>query len=327
MVEPRRPIPCQVSPSRHTEWCRLLEAQHGVIAVEQLRSFSVGRNAITANLHAGRWRQVAPRVYATFTGPLSQEVRIAAALCYAGPEAILSHQTAAELWGMVRAVPGPVHVTVPYHCSAVSLPSLVIVHRSRAIRHIVVSAVQPLTSRADTVIDMAVAELSERAAMKQLTSLITDRQVATVQVREQLELRPPRRYRVALMQALNRIDQGVQSPLEELYAVDVEIAHGIPAARRQEPFLVDGRRLVEDAVYDNIGVPVTVRLDGSRHLLPEVALRDRRRGNVAALAGRTCLVFGWDELRDNPCRYSAEVAQALWGLGWQGPLRTCPRCS
>ncbi len=302
-------------------------AQHGVIAVDQLRSFSIGRNAITANLHAGRWQQVMPRVYATFTGPLPRDALVAAALCYGGPDSILSHQTAAERWGMVRAVEGPVHVTVPYHRSAVSQPALVVVHRSRAIRHIVVETEPPLTSRADTVIDVAVAELSERAAMKQLTALITNRAAATVQVRTQLELRPPPRYRAALLQALDRMEQGVQSPLEELFAVDVEIAHGIPSARRQEPFIVDGRRLIEDAVYDHMGIPLTVRLDGSTHLLPEVALRDRRRGNAAALAGRTCLVFGWDELTENPCRYSAEVAKALWGFGWHGPLRTCPRCS
>jgi hypothetical protein len=88
---------------------------------------------------------------------------------------------------------------------------------------------------------------------------------------------------------------------------------------------VDGRRLIEDAVYDNIGVPLTVRLNGGSHLLPEVAYRDRRRGNAAALAGRSCLVFGWDELCPDPCSAALEVARVLWRSGWNGPLRACPR--
>ena len=327
MATPRRPIPCQVDPARHGEWSRLLSCQHGVLAIAQLQQFSITRSAVTANVRAGRWQQVTDRVYATFTGTLTAEARIAAALCYAGPGAIVSHATAAELWGMLPATPGPVHVTVRYGCSAVSQPPLVICHRSRAMRYIAVDADPPLTSRADTAIDLAVAEPTARRAMHLLTALVTGRKAAASRVRGQLELRPPPRYRDALKRALDRIDSGVESPLEELYAVDVESAHGIPGARRQEPFVVDGRTLVEDAVYDPIGVPLTVRLDGSTHLRAEVAERDRRRDNAAELADRARLVFGWSEVSNRPCLAASEVVGVLRRYGWQGPLQLCPRCS
>jgi enoyl-CoA hydratase/carnithine racemase len=45
--------------------------------------------------------------------------------------------------------------------------------------------------------------------------------------------------------------------------------------------------LWEDAVYDQCGVPLTVRLDGRMHVLAHVAFRDRRRDNAAELAGRS----------------------------------------
>lgn len=325
MPQSRHQVPRRLDPDRHDEWRRLLALQSGVIDTDQLRDFGVSRHAITANVLAGRWQLVAPRVYATFTGPLPDDARNAAALSYAGPAALLSHRSAGILWGMCRPGGGPVHVTVPYGCSAVSQPPLVIVHRSRAFRHIAVPGLPPLTSRADTVVDLAVAEPTARDAMRVLTALVTARRAAPIQVRRRIEERPPRRFRRALTAALHRIETGVHSVLEEVYAVDVEAAHGLPAARRQDPFVVDDRVLIEDAVYDHVGVPLTVRLNGATHLLPEVAYRDRRRDNVSELAGRSRLIFGWTELSERPCHAAAEVAAVLRRWGWAGPLRICPR--
>ena len=137
---------------------------------------------------------------------------------------------------------------------------------------------------------------------------------------------PPPRYKRALEQAVSLVRTGVESMLEETYAVDVEGAHGLPGARRQAPFRVDGRILFEDAVYDHVGVPLTVRLDGRSHLEPDVVLRDRRRDNAAELAGRARLVFGWKELSSQPCSAALEVATVLYRHGWQGALRRCPKC-
>jgi len=222
--------------------------------------------------------------------------------------------------------PGPVHVTVPYQCSAISQPPLVVVHRSRAFRHIAVDGQPPLTSRSDTALDLAAAQPTVREAQRTLTDLLTGRRVAAERVCERLADRPPPRYKRALEQAVSLVRTGVESMLEEPYAVDVEGAHGLPGARRQAPFRVDGRTLFEDAVYDHVGVPLTVRLDGRSHLEPDVALRDRRRDNAAELAGRSRLVFGWKELSSRPCAAALEVAAVLYRHGWQGPLRRCPKC-
>jgi hypothetical protein len=97
----------------------------------------------------------------------------------------------------------------------VSQPPLVAVHRSRAFQHIAVAGEPPLTSRADTAIDLAVGEDKARDAQRVLTELITGRRVSAQQVRVRLAIRPPRRYRLALEQALNRIETGVRSVLEE----------------------------------------------------------------------------------------------------------------
>ena len=321
-----RPAPHQVR--ELLEWEQLLLEQHGVIDTKQLAALGITTDAITANVDAGRWRALLPRVYTTTTGPPPRPTRLHAALLYAAPSAILSHRTAAEEWGMLPIEEGPVHVTVPYGCSAVSQPPEVVVHRSRAFPYIAVASIPPRTSRADTALDLSVAEPSAREAMRRLVGVATTCGIPLIELERQLIERPPYRYRRALALALERMAGGVASVLEDMYALDVEAAHAIPSAARQVPFVVDGYTLWEDAVYDHLGVPLTVRLDGGAyHSHPLVAFRDRRRDNAAELAGRARLVFGWRDLREDPCGAAREVLAVLRRHRWQGPTRPCPRCS
>lgn len=315
-----------VATERLAEWQRLLDRQHGVVHIGQLRRLGVTWAAVRAQVEACRWRQVVHGVYATFTGPLPRPARVAAGLLYGGAGAVLSHRTAAEEWGMLPAVDGPVHITVRYGASAITQDGLVVVHRSRAFAHIVVDADPPRTGRADTAVDLAVEEPDARRARAVLTGLLTGGRVRPTEVERRLEQRPPRRYRRALREAVRLVREGVQSVLEELYAVEVEQAHGLPPAVRQSPFGVDGVTLWEDAVYDHLGIPLTVRLDGRTHLLADVAFRDRRRDNAAELAGRSRLVFGWRDLSRDPCGAAVDVQRVLLRWGWTGAFRRCPRC-
>lgn len=321
-----RTTPAVLRIERTSEWRRLIERQAGAVGLGQLIRMGVGPGAVASQIDAERWQRPFHGVYVVYTGPLSRATRIGVALVYGGGATLLSHRTAAEEWGLVPVRDGPVHITLPYTSSAVSQPGLVVVHRSRAHRYIAVAFDPPRTSLADTAIDLAVEEPDPRSARQVLTALITGGRVHPVLVAQQLRLRPPRRYRRALAAAVDLIAQGVHSVLEELYAVEVEQAHGIPAAQRQHPFEVDGVRLYEDATYDNIGVPLTVRLDGRTHLRGDVAFRDRRRDNAAELAGRSRLIFGWRDLSRDPCAGARDVIAVLRRWGWSGETRSCPRC-
>ena len=53
--------------------------------------------AIAAKIRFGRWQRVHAGVYATFTGPVTRDAQLWAAVLAAGPGAQLSHQTAAEI--------------------------------------------------------------------------------------------------------------------------------------------------------------------------------------------------------------------------------------
>ncbi|HZG90991.1 MAG TPA: hypothetical protein VEZ42_12335 [Pseudonocardia sp.] len=321
-----RAVPAALRVERTAAWANLVRQQSGAVGSRQLRRMGVDWNAIATQVDAQRWQHPVHGVYVTFTGPLPRATRIAVALVYGGAKAVLSHRTAAEEWEMLPKQDGPVHITVPYGSSAVSQGEMIKVHRSRAYRHIVVAADPPRTSRADTAIDVAVEEPDARSARRVLTDLLTSGGVRPVQVEQQLGRRPPRRYRRALAAAVDLVRHGVQSVLEEQYAVEVEQAHGIPPARRQRPFAVDGVTLYEDATYDHIGVPLTVRLDGRTHLRAGTAFRDRRRDNAAELAGRSRLTFGWRDLSGDPCGGAAEVATVLQRWGWRGEVRRCAQC-
>ncbi|MFN2478173.1 MAG: hypothetical protein ABR615_03240 [Pseudonocardiaceae bacterium] len=330
MIEGHCPrLPCTLEPSRAAVWRQLIRDQRGLLDTDQLRSLGIGPGVVAANLEAERWRRVLPRVYATFTGPLSRAARITGALLYGGPQALLSHATAAEEWRMLTLDPlAPVHITVPYSCSAVSQPLHVVVHRSRAFPHLMVATDPARTSRADTVLDLATSEPDARAGMRRFVALATRGRVPVRDLQRRLEERRPRRYGKALGDALRLLADGVQSALEQRYACDVESAHALPTAQRQHPVVVDGRTLWEDVSYDLIGISLTVRLDGRAfHDAPEVAFRDRRRDNAAELAARHRLVYGWDEVTRDPCGVATEVAAVLRRAGWHGPLQHCVGCA
>lgn len=307
-------------------WGAIDGVQHGITDLRQLRSLGVTRDMVVAQIEAGRWQWVLPRTYATFTGPLPRPARIEAALRYGGAAAVLSHRTAAEQWGMVPVADGPVHITVPYSASAVSQLPFVVVHRSRAFAHITVPTNPPLTSSADTAIDMAAAEPDGRQARRTMSGLLVTGRLRPTQVARRLVERPPWRYRRALRSAVELVLDGVQSVLEECYAVDLELAHGLPPGRRQGRVVVDGVTLYEDVMYDEHGAELTVRLDGRTHLLAGVAFRDRRRDNAAEVAGRSRLVYGWRDLSGDVCGAAREVVAVLRRRGWDGTATECERC-
>lgn len=335
----------RLSPGRHDEWRALLRAQHGVVHVRQLRAFSISRGVIQANLDAQRWRRVLRGVYATFTGPLNYAAKVAAALLYGGPSAVLSHRTAAQAWqtGGNRHGPhtddagvgeaddggesGAVDITVPYGHSAISQPPLVRVHRSRAMRYVTSRSYPERTTRVATLVDTAVAQPDASAAATRLITLAGRWPVPVRRLWRHLERRPPYRYRRALNQAVRLVAGGIHSALEHEYHQRVEVAHGLPEGRRQQPVTVDGRTLYEDVTYDHLGAPLTVRTDGRTwHATPGVAFRDRRRDNAAELAGRSRLIYGWNEVRHDPCAVASEIATILQRHDVSFNPTSCARC-
>lgn len=92
----------------------LARRDHGVLATAELLACGLTHAGIHRRAAAGRLHRVHRGVYAIGHAALSREARWVAAVKACGPDAVISHQSAAELWELTPRCPGPVHVTVPY---------------------------------------------------------------------------------------------------------------------------------------------------------------------------------------------------------------------
>ncbi len=92
---------------------RIAARQHGLIGIEQLRALGLSDSAVSRRVTAARLYRVFRGVYAVGSPNLTQRGRWKAATMACGEGAVLSHRSAAELWGMVAEISGDVHVTGP----------------------------------------------------------------------------------------------------------------------------------------------------------------------------------------------------------------------
>jgi len=78
----------------------LAERQYGVVSREQLRGLGFEPGAIGRRIRAGRLHQVQPGIYAVGHRLIPREGRWMAAVLASGPDAVLSHWSAAALWAI-----------------------------------------------------------------------------------------------------------------------------------------------------------------------------------------------------------------------------------
>lgn len=91
----------------------LAKRQHGVVSIRQLNRLGYGKDAVSGAKAAGRLHHLHQGVYAVGHTDLSLHGRCLAAVLACGPRALLSHYSAAWLWGLTPTQPIPIHVTSP----------------------------------------------------------------------------------------------------------------------------------------------------------------------------------------------------------------------
>jgi very-short-patch-repair endonuclease len=98
---------------RDAEIWTLVSRQHGVVARRQLLEMGLGARQIERRIAAGRLHPVWRGVYAVGRPQLGRLGRWMAATLACGPDAVLSHGSAAALWGFGEEPAGTVEVSVP----------------------------------------------------------------------------------------------------------------------------------------------------------------------------------------------------------------------
>jgi predicted transcriptional regulator of viral defense system len=91
----------------------LAEGQFGVVSRAQLSDLGLGRGAIEGRLRRGQLHRVRRGAYAVGHRSLALEGRWMAAVLSAGPRAVLSHRSAAELWRLLPRSTRSIDVTRP----------------------------------------------------------------------------------------------------------------------------------------------------------------------------------------------------------------------
>ena len=116
----------------HEEASRLAEAQLGVVALYQLRNAGLSVGRIRRLSTSAEWEHLTPKVVRRRGSPRTKEQRVAALVYHSGPQAFLSHASAAALWGhRGSSINRPVHIS--RLGSKREIPPGARVHRVRAL--------------------------------------------------------------------------------------------------------------------------------------------------------------------------------------------------
>jgi very-short-patch-repair endonuclease len=303
----------QTPPERwEREWAlaRLARRQHGVVARYQLLKLGFGDEAIKTRL-GRRWlHQVHESVYAVGHTRLTHRSHWWAAVLAYGAGAVLSHRSAAVVWGIQRLGRGPVHVTGPGGRQGVERRQRIWVHRCKlTVEDCAERDGFPLTTVARTLFDLAeaidfkalqsAAEEADRLKILRLRELeeVCDRG------RGRRALKPVKR----LIAELRVPDEG-RSPLEIRFPAFIR-EHRLPVPL-QNVHVLDHE---VDALWPE--AKLIVELDSWEHHGHRAAFeRDRARDPKLLIAGYRTIRVTHRRLDREPEVLAAEIRQLL-GLG------------
>lgn len=306
---------------------RLASNQAGMVTRQQVIRSGMSDKSLDWLIASGMWQRIYWAVYATFTGSLSPQARLWAAMLHAGPGARLSHETAAGLLGLTERQSSVIHLKVPADRRVVRVEGLM-AHRSNrpdpGWRYPL--GVPPHTLVAETVIDLVDASSYLDTAIGWVTAGFCRHLTSEYALREEAAARRRLRWRGQINDVIAAAAGGAHSTLEYRYDRDVACAHGLPSATKQFQFRKpSGAWGFRDRYHEEY--KLVVELDGKQaHAGERRGLDEDRDNHMAALGGST-LRFGWDDVTMRPCETAATEAQALRQRGWPGRLRPCsPGC-
>jgi very-short-patch-repair endonuclease len=264
--------------------------QHGVVARRQLLALGFSSREIEHRVARGRLHLVMRGVYAVGWPQLTRERHWMAAVLACGEDALLSHRSAAALWGLGVERGSEIDVSV---CRRTRLRRPGILVRSRpGIRatHVACRAGIPVTGVIRTLIDIA-AELTPTAVERAINEADKLDLVDPEKLRAALDDHPGdpgvRPLRALLDAPTFRLSDSV---LETLFR-PIAARAGLSPLTKQ---IVNGFEV--DFFFPDLNL--VVETDGLRyHRTPSAQASDARRDRAHTLAGMTSLRFTHYEVK------------------------------
>lgn len=287
----------------------------GVVTRAELRDAGLAHSTIDTRLDRGFLLRVGRGLYEVpeLTDERTPLVRALRSV----PGSVLSHWSAARLWGfpVPRAEPDePIHLSAARTARRAPLPG-VVVHRTRRLNTGDIDRPVPrlpATSTARTILDLAGAGIGDR----RLSHVVETQLVAGCPTADDLVVMLDRcghsgvRGTTRLRRLLDGLldEQPVPDSILEQRFVELLRDQALGGFERQvAPPWYDGRRGVVDLV--NHAAALIVEVDGRRwHATSQAMVDDRRRDRRAVANGWQVVRLTWSDLVDRPTDTAAELA-------------------
>lgn len=276
----------------------------------QLLTLGMSEEAIEVRIRAGRLHPLHAGVYAVGHSAISRQGRWLAAVLASGPVAVLSHLSAAALWGIRPNSRNRIDVTVP--------------HRSRSsnaiYRHLSVLPADertvvdgiPVTSAPRTIFDLAATstiDQIESAIRQSEYQRLYDRLSLVDLVERYPGRRGVRRVRVALTRIETLPAGRARSPLEERFVPFLR-RHGLPRPRLNAWITVGEKRFQVDCHWP--GTSQVAELDSwEAHGTRSAFREDRARDRILSTAGYVVTRISWAQLDDEPKALASDLRELL----------------
>jgi predicted transcriptional regulator of viral defense system len=272
---------------------RLAARQHGVISVRQLRALGLDRYWVRRRVESGLLHRMYLGVYAVGVPRVSFRGRYLAAVMACGPDAWLSHRSAADLWGL-RPNASRLEVTVPEKREG---PPGVQVHRTRVLapQDFTVHDGIPVTSVARTLLDLSAVvkapdlataiDRAERSRIFDLTAIV-----------DVLDRAKGRRGAQALRRAIAAYEPSTQKSLpERRFKALLKTAPDVPPPAFNAA--VEGEQATHEVDAFWADQSLAIRLDGFEfHRTRRDRERDAASDADLELAGHRVMRFTWDDV-------------------------------
>jgi very-short-patch-repair endonuclease len=286
---------------------RVAGAQENVISRRQLLAAGLRRGAVDHRAKAGDLRLLHRAVYLLGAAPPTQRGRAWAAVLAVGEGAVVSHRTAAELWGILRAGGGRDPEVTVVGRNPRPRPGIII-HRSIDLPDWQIGDINglPVTAVARVVCDLAGTE-STNEVEHALQEARVHHHLTDAQLHAVISRTPTKQGAALLRRLLDAEDDRGYTRSE---AERMMRSH----CRRADLAQPLANRFIEGLLVDFVWTRqrLIVEVDGYRTHGDRGAFeRDRRRDQILTAAGYRVIRITWRQLTQEPLAVIARLAQAL----------------
>jgi very-short-patch-repair endonuclease len=315
VMEDARRLSVPDGPKLHTEILDLRVAalagrQHGVVGRWQLHDLGLSEKMIKTRIAHGGLNRLHRGVYAVGHRAVTVESGWMAAVLAHGPEAVLSHRSAGQLWGLHPRSGIAPEVTCP---GSKKTKRGIVTHRgSLRSDEVVRMRGMPVTSVPRTMLDLAGTLKRPREVERAWNEMEARGYTDQLSVPDLLKRHPGRKGSLLLARLADRktLPVGItRNDFEEAFLALID-RHGLPRPRMNAHVALRGRFYEIDCFWED--ERVALELDGgATHMTKKAFEDDRERDRILTAEGYTTSRITWHQLHDTPQEVADDLRQIL----------------